>query len=151
MPNSDDEEEKENRKRKRIENLENARKVKKTKAAAEPCTKRNSKTSLLKESQVLCGEETQVLLNDLDNYLYTYHYGRSGSKIGEHSMTDADSFECSQQNLSDDDDATQYQVLHTICLPTTVLISSHSQSCNMLNLDCKYTCQYSYTVLLKIS
>ena len=110
MPNSDDEEEKENRKRKRIENLENARKVKKTKAAAEPRTKRNSKTAsarILKESQVLCGEETQALLNDLDNYLYTYHYGRSGSKIGENSMTDADSFECSQQNLSDDDDATQ--------------------------------------------
>lgn len=110
VPDSDDEEEKENRKRKRMENLENARKVKKTKAAAEPRTKRNSKTAsarILKESQVLCGEDTQAVLNDLDNYLYTYHYGRSGSKVGENSTTEADSFEYSQQNFSEDDDATQ--------------------------------------------
>ena len=37
----------------------------------------------------------------------TYHYGNFGSKIGENSMTDADSFECCQQNFSDNDDATQ--------------------------------------------
>ena len=47
------------------------------------------------------------MLNDLDNYLYTYHYGRSGSKVGENSTTEADSFEYSQQNFSEDDDATQ--------------------------------------------
>ena len=67
MPNSDDEEEKEKRKRKRIENLENARKVKKIKASTEPRTKQKLKTAsarVLKESQVLCGEETQAVLNE---------------------------------------------------------------------------------------
>ena len=108
VPDSDDEEEKENRKRKRIENLENARKVKKTK---EPRTKGKLKTAsarVLKESQVLCGEETQAVLNQLDDYLYTYHYGRpeSGSKGGENSE---DNLEYSQQQhfSDDDDDATQ--------------------------------------------
>ena len=56
-------------KRKMIGNLENARKVKKTK---EPHTKGKLKTALvrfLKDSQLLCGAETQALLNQLDNYL----------------------------------------------------------------------------------
>ena len=111
MPNSDDEEEKEKRKRKRIENLENARKVKKIKASTELRIKQKLKTAsarVLKESQVLCGEETQAVLNELDDYLHTYHYGRSGSMDGENSQTEADGFEYSQQNFSDvDDDATQ--------------------------------------------
>ena len=56
------------------------------------------------------GEETQAVLNELDDYLYTYHRGRSGPTCmdGENSQTEADGFEYSQQNFSDvDDDATQ--------------------------------------------
>ena len=107
VPNSDDEEEKENRKRKRIDNLENARKVKKTK---EPRTKGKLKTAsarVLKESQVLCGEKTQAVLNQLDDCLYTYYYGRpeSGFKDGENSEDDLDYNQW--QHFSDDDDATQ--------------------------------------------
>ena len=49
------------------------------------------------------------MLNELNHYLYTYHGGhylRSGSK--DNSQTDADAFEYSQRNFSDDDDdATQ--------------------------------------------
>ena len=55
---------------------------------------------------MLCGAETQAVLNPLDDYLYTYHYGRpeSGSKDGENSEDD---LEYSQQQHFSDDDATQ--------------------------------------------
>ena len=82
--------------------------MKKTKASTEPRALKTASARVLKESQVLCGAETQAVLDELDDYLYTYHYGRSGSKDGENSQSEADGFEYSQQNFSDvDDDATQ--------------------------------------------
>ena len=133
VSNSDDEEEKENRKRKRIENLENARKVKKTK---EPRTKGKLKTAsarVLKESQVLCGAETQAVLNQLDDYLYTYHYGRpeSGSRMVKTLRmtwsTASSSTSVMMMPLS-------CLVLLTICLPIMVLILSLNQSFKELHL-----------------
>ena len=54
---------------------------------------------------MLCGEETQAVLNQLDDYLYTHHY--SGSKDGENSEDSSDLEYTQQQHFSDDDDATQ--------------------------------------------
>ena len=127
-----------NRKREWTKNLENATKVKRTKCSVRA----------LKWSHVLCGEETQCVLDELDHHLNTYHYERSQaeSKDVENTQTE-DDFEYSHQYFSDDY-ATQIPgPTYKICLLITVLILSCKQS-SCYNWPKSYKLEYRYSLII---
>ena len=90
--NSDDEEQLRIQKTRRLENLDKARQAKKAKASAEPPRGKTASARILGASRacnVEDSQDTQQLLNRMDNYLQNY-YGTACGTPDSHSDTDDD-------------------------------------------------------------